>query len=83
MKLDTRTKLFAAFGALLILLAVVGFAGWRAVTTLSAEFESLYHDNLLAASPSRRRPGRPVAASIRLPPIHRFGSRGTSQDCRR
>ncbi len=49
MRLTIRTKLYAGFGIVLCLLAVVGFAGWRYITSLSSEFQRLYADNVQAA----------------------------------
>jgi methyl-accepting chemotaxis protein len=49
MKFNIGNKLFAAFGTLLILLALVGLVSWHSITTLSTQLESLYENNLKAA----------------------------------
>lgn len=41
-----RVKLLAGFGAVLLLLAVVGVIGWRNTVTSSAAFANLYDDEL-------------------------------------
>jgi hypothetical protein len=46
MRFKVRAKLFACFGIVLFLMAVVGATGWRYITHLSAEFHSLYANNL-------------------------------------
>jgi hypothetical protein len=49
MRLGIRAKLFAGFGGVLVLLAVVGFIGWKNTTQFAAEFKSLYDDRLVAS----------------------------------
>ncbi len=49
MRLTIRTRLYAGFGVVLCLLAAVGFAGWRYITSLSSEFQRLYANNVQAA----------------------------------
>src|SRR6266511_4162524 len=49
MRVKIRAKLFAGFGVVLFLMGVVGVIGWRYITHLSAEFRSLYTNNLEAA----------------------------------
>ncbi|MDO8691778.1 MAG: methyl-accepting chemotaxis protein, partial [Dehalococcoidia bacterium] len=49
MRLSFSTKLFAGFGAMLALLAVVGFIGWNNTTGFSTSFKSLYDDRLVCA----------------------------------
>ncbi len=47
MRLGIRAKLFAGFGAVLLLLAVVGVIGYRNTTQFSGEFQSLYADRVV------------------------------------
>jgi methyl-accepting chemotaxis protein len=49
MKLNIRSKLFIAFGSMLVLLAVVGFIGWWSITNLLDNFSRLSTDNLQGA----------------------------------
>src|SRR5689334_17505458 len=45
--LGIRQKLFASFGAVLCLLSVVGFIGYKNTSDFAADFQSLYNDRLV------------------------------------
>src|SRR4051794_6094118 len=47
MRLGIRAKLFAGFGAILMLLAVTGAIGYRNTTTFNGDFLSLYNDRVV------------------------------------
>ena len=47
MRLTIRTKLFAGFGAVLLLLGIVGGIGWRNTSDFATAFDRLYTDRLL------------------------------------
>jgi methyl-accepting chemotaxis protein len=47
--LRTAAKLVVSFGAVLFLLAGIGYIGWRNTTTFSSEFADLYTNNLQAS----------------------------------
>jgi methyl-accepting chemotaxis protein len=49
-RLGIRTKLFAGFGTIIVLLGVVGFIGWKNTTEFAADFRSLYDDRLVPVS---------------------------------
>jgi methyl-accepting chemotaxis protein len=44
--LSIGTKIMAGYAVVLFFLAVVAIVGWRSITTLTSEFESLAQDNL-------------------------------------
>jgi methyl-accepting chemotaxis protein len=46
-RLGIRQKLFASFGAVLCLLSVVGFIGYKNTSDFAADFQSLYNDRLV------------------------------------
>src|SRR5579883_2448327 len=47
MALSIRAKLFGGFGIVLVLLAIVGYLGWRNTTEFYADVRDLYNDRLL------------------------------------
>lgn len=49
MRFGVRSKLFLGFGVVLVLMAGVAFFGWEFNRQLTAEFDSLYKDNISAA----------------------------------
>ena len=49
MSFKIRTKLFASFGIVLCLTAVIGYIGWANTVTFSSEFSHLYANNLRGA----------------------------------
>lgn len=49
MRLGVRDKLFAGFGAVLLLTAIVGYIGWRNTNEYVAEFRTMHDDRLLPA----------------------------------
>ena len=49
MTLSMRSRIFAGFGVVVLALATIGAVGWWYVSSLSADFESLYAGNLQAA----------------------------------
>ena len=49
MKLTIRQKLFAGFATMLVLMAAIGFYGWRQTRALSGEVDAIYENNLKAA----------------------------------
>ena len=46
MALSIRAKLFGGFGIVLVLLAIVGYLGWRNTADFSADVRSLYDDRV-------------------------------------
>lgn len=46
MALSIRAKLFAGFGIVLVLLAIVGYVGWRNTTDFSTDVRGLYNDRV-------------------------------------
>ena len=45
-KVGIQAKLFGGFGAVLLLLAIVGYIGWNNTVTFSSSFKSMYVDRL-------------------------------------
>jgi methyl-accepting chemotaxis protein len=50
MSFGIRAKLLAGFGAVLVLLAGVGFIGWKNTTDFAADFRDLYQDELVTSA---------------------------------
>ena len=49
MTLSIRSRIFAGFGVVILAMTMIGVVGWWYVSRLSADFESLYAENLQAA----------------------------------
>lgn len=50
MNISIREKLLAAFGALLLITLGMGALEWTTLSSLTAQFDSLYNDNLRATT---------------------------------